>query len=230
MNINQKINEIAVQYFEGNNVKFAEKMNTSEANIRNYRSKIVPKVDFLVKLHQDLEINFEWLLIDEGDMNRKPNYIVAEPNEQYLLRSDSKKDIQHIPLYDMEAAAGLVSLFEKKQNIIDYISIPNMPKCDGALPITGDSMYPLLKSGDIVIYKEIRNIDEGIFWGEMYLLSVNIDGDDLTLVKYIQRSEKGDEYIKLVSQNPNHQPKDVLLKKINALALIKASIRINSMS
>ena len=95
--------------------------------------------------------------------------------------------------------------------------------------VTGDSMYPLLKSGDIVIYKQVYNIEEGIFWGEMYLISVDIDGEEYISVKYIQKSDQGDDYIKLVSQNGHHQPKDIRKDRIRAIAMIKASVRINAM-
>ena len=48
-----------------------------------------------------------------------------------------------------------------------------MLKCDGAIHIVGDSMYPLLKAGDIVFYKEMSIDLQYIFYGEMYLLSYN---------------------------------------------------------
>ncbi|SUJ26376.1 Uncharacterised protein [Sphingobacterium spiritivorum] len=175
------------------------------------------------------DINPVWLMTGKGDMyvNSEPSY---KPERTFLLRTDGKKEIQRIPLYDTQAAASIVNTFNGKQNIIDYISIPNMPLCDGALPITGDSMYPLLRSGDIVLYKIIQDIQEGIYWGEMYLVYLNDNGDDMTLVKYVQKSDKGEEYIKLVSQNQHHAPKDIKIKKVKAMALIKASIRVNSMS
>jgi phage repressor protein C with HTH and peptisase S24 domain len=91
-------------------------------------------------------------------------------------------------------------------------------------------MYPLLKSGDIIMYKQIHNMQDGIFWGEMYLISIDQDGDEMVTVKYIQKSDKGEKWIKLVSQNKHHDDRDVSLSKVRALALIKASIRINSMS
>lgn len=68
MDITRKINDIALQFFKGNNSRFAEKMGTSEANIRNYRSKTVPKIDFIVKLCNEFEISFEWMFNDEGPM------------------------------------------------------------------------------------------------------------------------------------------------------------------
>lgn len=229
MEIKDKIEFIANRYFEGNNVKFASKMDTSETNIRNYRKgSSQPKLDFIVNLNKQLEISFDWLLKNENGGEFEIT-AVSEPHSKYLLRTDRKTSIQKVPLYDIQAAAGLTSVFNDKPNIVDFIQVPNLPKCDGAIAITGDSMYPLLKSGDIVIYKEVKNKLDGIFWGEMYLLSYVDEGDNMTLVKYIHKSDKGEEYIKLVSQNQNHQPKDIKLRKVKALALIKASIRINSM-
>jgi len=167
-------------------------------------------------------ISAEWLLTGRGD--------IETPIQDYSKASDKRVEDQEIPLYEHEAAAGLTKLFSNSENILDFIRVPNLPKCDGAVHISGDSMYPLLKSGDIVMYKQVHDIINGIFWGEMYLLSLIIDGEDYTMVKYIQKSERGDDHVKLVSQNQYHAPKDVPLKSIRALALIKASIRINSMS
>ncbi|MGY0037336.1 S24 family peptidase [Pedobacter sp. NJ-S-72] len=226
MDIIKKVNDIAVEFFDDNNSKFASKMGTSEANIRNYRSKIVPKIDFIIRLCNEIEINFDWMFNDSGPMKMTKGGALVSAASEFILKSDNS---QRVPLYNTEAAVDLVKLFEGHENIIDYISIPNLPKSDGALYIKGDSMYPLLKSGDIVIYKRINNIEDGIFYGEMYLLSINIDGDDTTVVKYIQKSDKGEEYIKLVSQNTHHSSKDINLKHVKAIAWIKASIRINSM-
>lgn len=150
---------------------------------------------------------------------------------EFLLRTD--KVMQHnqiIPLYDIHATAGLVTLFKNdKQTPIDYYSIPNLPKVDGAVQITGDSMYPILKSGDIVFYREINNILENIYYGEMYLLDIQNDDDEYTTVKYIQTSEKGPEWIKIVSYNSHHSPKDIHLSSVKAAAFIKGSLRLNSM-
>ena len=146
------------------------------------------------------------------------------------LRTDVVSETQQVPLYDFEAVAGLVPLFNDtiKHVPIDYIQIPNLPKCDGAIYITGDSMYPLLKSGDIVLYKRVDDILNCIFWGEMYLISVDMGGEEYVTVKYIQKSQRTD-HIRLVSYNQHHEDKDVPVSKIRALAFIKASIRINSM-
>ncbi|KAF2082106.1 hypothetical protein [Flavobacterium sharifuzzamanii] len=66
--INEKIDDIAVKEFKGNNSSFAKAMNTSEANIRNYRKETMPKLDFIVKLHDLFEISFEYLLSENAEI------------------------------------------------------------------------------------------------------------------------------------------------------------------
>ena len=158
-----------------------------------------------------------------------PYNIVSLPSNRKT--KDAVYPIQEIPLYDLEATVGLKELFsggKSATQVLDTIKIPHLPKCDGAISITGDSMYPLLKSGDMVLYKEVPL--DSIFYGEMYLLAYQIDGwEEYITVKYVQKSELGDDYLKLVSQNQHHQPKDVKKAQITAIAIIKASIRINTM-
>ncbi|TPD71905.1 S24 family peptidase [Flavobacterium microcysteis] len=178
------------------------------------------------------DLNPTWLLTGQGNIFVDNEEILNNKQiETYRLRTDSYVENQQIPLYDIEAVAGLVPLFQdsKAQDPIDHISIPHLPKCDGAVYVTGDSMYPLLKSGDIVLYKEIHDVANEIFWGEMYLLGIDMSGEEYVTVKYIQKSENPG-CVRLVSQNKHHQDKDVELSKIKALALVKASIRINAMN
>ncbi|WP_426485529.1 S24 family peptidase [Flavobacterium sp. 2] len=180
-------------------------------------------------LHYYPDLNSEWLLTGNGPMIKEENTSIVIMNNDRKT-ADSLHATQEIPLYDLEAVAGLRELFSsgEPQRILDTIKIPNLPKCDGAISVTGDSMYPLLKSGDIILYKETEF--ENIFFGEMYLLSVKLnDWEEYITVKYVQKSDQGQEYVKLVSQNSHHQPKDIHVSKISALALIKASIRINTM-
>lgn len=171
------------------------------------------------------DISTDWLLRDEGEMIRTKEVI------QVLNKSkavEKKFEQQEVSLYDITAAANLRTLFDnKRQNILGTISIPNMPKCDGAVYVNGDSMYPLLKSGDIVAYKEVNDF-KNVIYGEMYLVSFMLGEDDFLAVKYINRSEI-DGCIKLVSYNTHHEPKDILLCNVRAMALVKLSIRKNTM-
>ncbi|MBR2326618.1 MAG: helix-turn-helix transcriptional regulator [Alistipes sp.] len=174
-------------------------------------------------LIQELNVNPDWLDTLEGEMFN------AEPNlSSFAHRTDGSVPMQSVPLYSIEGTAGLVPLFEQRGAFmpVNYIHIPNLPKCDGAIYVVGDSMYPLLKSGDIVLYKQLHDVED-IFWGDMYLLSIDIEGEEYVTVKYVQRSER-EGYIRLASQNPHHADKDIELSRVRAIALVKASIRMNS--
>ena len=88
--------------------------------------------------------------------------------------------------------------------------------------MSGDSMYPILKSGDIVGFKEIGNFSS-LIYGEMYLVSFTIDDDEYLSVKYVNRSEL-EGHIKLVSYNTNHDHMSIPLLRIHALAPVKSPI------
>ncbi|GCB33387.1 hypothetical protein KGMB02408_03320 [Bacteroides faecalis] len=47
----------------------------------------------------------------------------------------------------------------KNQYAVGKIQIPKISFCDGAIYVNGDSMYPILKSGDIVEFKEISSFN-----------------------------------------------------------------------
>ena len=176
---------------------------------------------------------------DKNEVKPKVKKMSSNEDTPYIIENiptnrktkDAVYPIQEIPLYDLEATAGLKELFsggKSATQVLDTIKIPHLPKCDGAIYITGDSMYPLLKSGDMVLYKEVPL--DSIFYGEMYLLAYQIDDwEEYITVKYVQKSELGDDYLKLVSQNQHHQPRNVKKAQITAIAIIKASIRINTM-
>ena len=172
---------------------------------------------------QELNVNPEWLETGQGQM-----FFEQRPEAVFTNRTDRRLPTQSVPLYNIEGTAGLVPLFadQAQAKPVNFIHIPNLPKCDGAIYIVGDSMYPLLKSGDIVLYKQLGDIND-IFWGDMYLLSIDIDGEEYVTVKYIQKSDR-EGYVKLVSQNPHHADKEVPVERIRALAFVKASIRMNS--
>lgn len=178
------------------------------------------------------QVSAEWLLTGRGNMLREEDEQLAQPTiaAQFPLRTDRQVEMQSTPLYELDASAGLVALFNEtaRQVPVSHLQIPDLPPCDGAIYVRGDSMYPLLKSGDIVLYKEVRNISNGILWGEMYLLSFEIDGDWYIAIKYIQRADD-DRFVRLVSHNPHHSPKDIPLDSIRALALVKASVRFNTL-
>lgn len=217
-------------YSNGNKSEFARMIGVSPQAIATWLSRDTFDIETIYS--KCVNLSPEWLLTGEGDMLksvREEPQIEVKPIHQ-PRSAEKKEEIQVVYLYDFEASAGLRSLFnDSRQNIIDTIKIPNLPKCDGAIHIVGDSMYPLLKSGDIILYKQMPLDINNLLYGEMYILSYEIDDDDFIVVKYIRKSDKGEPYITLGSENPEHAPRDIDFRRVTALALVKASVRINCM-
>lgn len=150
-------------------------------------------------------------------------------DHRFILRTDHKLESQDIPLYDLSATAGLMAIFNDNHiSPDDYLRIPNLPPVDGAIYVRGESMTPLLKSGDIIIFKRLALSLDSLLWGQIYLLSFIAGGDFFTVVKYVQKSDIPD-CIRLVSHNDLFQPKDIPLSSIQALAIVKASITFHTM-
>lgn len=215
-------------YSSGNKSEFARMIGVSPQAVNTWISRNTFDIDIIYA--KCINISPDWLLTGEGDMLKSNKYEpIVEVKPIHHSRSiEKKEDTQVVYLYDFEATAGLKTLFDnKKNNIIDTIKIPKLPKCDGAIHIVGDSMYPLLKSGDIILYREISPSIENIVYGEMYLLSYDIDGEDYVVVKYIRKSEKGEPFITLGSENPDYASRDIDFHRITAIAIVKASVRIN---
>lgn len=119
----------------------------------------------------------------------------------------------------------------QSDNILQDLSknapYPVIPSCDGYHIVYGDSMYPMLKSGDVVFYKRM-NSKENIVWGEKYLTLVEHEGQQIFLQSYIRKAAR-EGYAQFAGANDNTTPVEFPIKSIVELAHIKASVRVESM-
>ncbi len=219
------LNAIKNHYSLKSDAAFARFLDIKPQTLSSWYSRNTFDIDLLYSKCVGIDGNYLITGIEPIFKNEisNPGVVIRQ------LKTDHIIENQDIPLYDVQVAAGIVELFgtNNKHEPIDYIRIPKLPKCDGALYVTGDSMYPLLKSGDIVMYKEIFNIESNIIWGEMYLIYLSNDGNEYFFTKFVKRSDR-EGYVQLVSQNQHHQTVEFPIASIKALALVKASIRINA--
>ena len=173
----------------------------------------------------------EWLLTGKGEM-LKPDYGQPDMEITPINQSKSiekKEETQTINLYDFRASAGLKTILENSRAYItDTIRISNLPKCDGGIYAVGNSMYPLLRPGDIILYKIMPLNMQNLMYGQIYIISYEIEGDDFIVIKYIRKSNQGEPFISLESENPEHAPMEINFQHVSALALVRANIHINA--
>lgn len=196
---------------------------------RKTKSISANAVENILRIYSDLDP--VWVITGVGEMIKQPS--TQEASGDIIPLSHPKTPDKIYPvsefnLYDIDVSAGLSRLFsedgDRNKAYLGKISIPNMPKCDGAVKVIGDSMYPLLKSGDIIAYKEVHSI-ESVQYGEIYILQIENDSDVSVVVKYVKKSSEGNDYLNLVSYNKEHDPKDVRKESITALARVILCIR-----
>ena len=208
--------------------ELAEFLGVSRATVSNWCAR--NRIDFPLLLDKmGSDVDYNWLLVGKGNPKHHPIFCNDEQvkGEVDIIHNPKTIEIindRSVTLYDITAAANLKTLFTKKnQYAVGKIQIPSIPLCDGAIYVSGDSMYPILKSGDIIGFKEINSFSN-LIYGEMYLVSFNIEGDEYLSVKYVNRSDK-ENCLKLVSYNTHHEPMDIPFASINAMGIVKFSIR-----
>lgn len=213
MNIN-KIQEI-VRKSGIPKKKIAEQCGFTRVTLDNILSGEDVKVSNVETLANVLGINASVFF---DDVHNK-----VDTGGNHIFVNDRKKDLSVVPLYDVDARAGLQTLFLEGGQSIGNISIPNMPAADGALHVTGDSMFPVIQPGDIIAYRVLHDL-MSVTYGEIYILQMEHDGDIQVVLKIVKRSGK-DGYVKLVSYNKEHDPMDVPMQWITHIARVVFSIR-----
>lgn len=220
--VNERIRKICKFFYKNNASEMAREIDVPQSTLRdiigNKGNK--PSYDTLeAVIKRTKRIDSEWLMIGKGEMLKSEIEIARKNNEQ--LKE------QAINVYNLDEMS-LEKLFKKnEENVIGTVVIPDLPISDGAVRVRGDSMAPLLKSGDIVIYKEVDGVDS-VIYGEMYLIEVCVGTQVFMGLKYIRKSSMEGRVL-LTCYNTEYDPMEVKLTDIVGMALIKASIRFNTM-
>lgn len=129
---------------------------------------------FIIKkiLYYYPEINKSWLLYGEGDMlNTEQSPSLSPTTDKVIADNDgNNQSSQHIIKYypNVNGSMGGVQFLDDPDETVCYISIPGYSDCKFAINAYGDSMYPLIKSGQIVLMS--KWLENFIDWGRIYLV------------------------------------------------------------
>ncbi len=129
-----------------------------------------------------------------------------------------------IPYYgDINAFGGNMNVFngEHPELVTDIINIPSFNDCDCYINVSGESMYPIYSSGDIIALKRIQD-KEVIQYGEAYVLITK----ENRMLKYIRKG-KDERHWRLVSENKEHDAFEIDKNKVLTLFLVKGKIKKN---
>ncbi|HAW09124.1 MAG TPA: hypothetical protein DCW42_08185 [Bacteroidetes bacterium] len=159
---------------------FCEDLGISPYSIDKYINKghsVLTSADYIQKL-SEMGLNIEWYRTGKGEM--------LQEHEQSNIKQILKvKDKEGVPYFDLNITGGIVETFndilEKPSFFIDFLPLND---CTAYFPFWGDSMMPLLNSGDVVAVKKVNNTNV-LLWGEAYLIITNANSNNLRTVKLI---------------------------------------------
>mgnify|MGYP003303741984 CR=1 FL=1 len=188
---------------------FAKAIGIAQTSLRDcVKEGAEPKHSTLIKIIQgNPSLSPEWLLTGEGDMLKS----TATPT--YEQKRDTIKYFPNI----IGSMGGMGFLDDPKEHSIELV-LPGFNGCKYAINAYGDSMHPVIKSGQIVLLQEWK--ERFIDWGKIYLV---VTKNGYRAIKYVVPSEN-DNTILCKSENENNPPFEVEKEEIYKMFLVKGWI------
>ena len=148
--------------------------------------------------------------------------------EGAMLKHKSPTELKSntsIPFYDIDVTASIAEAFHDTPEIPQYyIDFPPLNDCTAAFPVFGESMEPDFFAGEVVLVKEITNVDS-MLWGEPYLVITNANCDNLRTIKNVYLSEDR-QYFILRATNPRYSG-DTIISRNDVLKIFLVKGKVN---
>lgn len=159
-----KYNKISQRQFETN-------VGLSNGFVNNISKGIgADKLQKILSVYPKL--NQKWLITGEGDMlNSEQSPSLSPTTDKVIADNDgNNQSPPHVIKYypNVNGSMGGVQFLDDPDETVCYISIPGYSDCKFAINAYGDSMYPLIKSGQIVLMS--KWLERFIDWGRIYLV------------------------------------------------------------
>lgn len=175
------------------------------------------------------ELNRNWLLTGEGEMittiekgsNKQTNSITSSKYQIVENIEDIPKQFRNWvkPFYpDMKVGAGL-ELGNYNAPTKYFILVPFSEKVQFWVPVEGKSMLPRYNNNDLIGLSEIHY--DGVFPGHNYVIVLKSGSAHLKRVEFLK--DKPDT-LSLVSLNPEYDPKEFYIDKIDKFFKVKMFI------
>lgn len=153
------------------------------------------------------DISTEWLLRDEGEMikNAEREQKTIEISSSVISETKRKGAL----IYDIDGTCGTDgrSIEFTDERVIGSIDAPEINPNSQIIFATGDSMLPLIASGDRIVIRKIESWDY-FNYGQVYLIITN----EYRFIKRVRKHPKDeDNFILLRSENPEYD--DISLPK-----------------
>lgn len=210
-------------YYCVSDYTFSEKIGVDRSNLSKiYSGQRTAGNAIINKIVLSTGASKDWIISGEGTMftDRHDKLISVNCNDI------KENDYRGTPIYDIDATCG----FEGREieftddKIIGSIDVPEIRANSKIIFATGDSMLPIIASGDRIVIREIENWDY-FNYGQIYLILT----EEYRLIKRIRKCEgKEDEYIILRSENKEYDDIPLHKSKIKKLFIVENILSIRN--
>lgn len=183
------------QYIGLNQGEFADSLEIAQAHLSMIESgrKSISS-NLLEKLALSYNVDFNWLLTGEGSIQRKPSatFVHSTPNFDqneadlvHLTRTTRKNNV----LVPVAAQAGYMNEWTQEyiSQELEFIRVPGVDYEARTFEVSGDSMEPILHSGDYVVCSKVEKLEE-IKSGGIYCVISSLSGISVKFCSYRQDS------------------------------------------
>lgn len=213
--------EAAVAYLIGKGVvkrdiDIVNALKMSKGTFSAYKSGKTPPSENFV---QKFESHFNIQLAEFQPGEQRERYNLFE-KKMALLKSSDVAAEDGVPVYDVPIDASFIERYrDERYEPLFHLDIPKLRNCNFGAIVSGNSMYPVMKSGTIAICRIVEDLDY-FDPGEMYFLST-INGFET--VKYVQPGEHADELL-LIPHNDKIKPTTIKKNMVVKMCIVEAWI------
>ena len=146
---------------------FAKKLNIPQTTVSNMLNRgSEPKGEMLKQIVEKFGVSADWLLTGEGEMFQQDKKLPQTTIKQQHIKTITESVAgRFIPFLDQKASAGSGQELLDVDSCDRFICIPDSAAREDmyAIKVEGDSMYPTLKNGDVVVCEVTGWHGDGIY-------------------------------------------------------------------
>ncbi len=207
--------------------EFANRIDVDSSNLSKYlNGKLTINDSLINRIVINLGLSKEWLTTGNDLPYAKVKNAVSTISFDGKIGNSNTVSFSDkgTPVYDIDVTAGAMprARMFANENIVGYVNLPSIPPGCRIVGVSGDSMQPVIRSGDLLAVRELTNIQQ-IFWGQIYVVVL----DDYCMVKYVRRHSDPDMVI-LRSENPNYDDMEIRRTDIRDLMFVQHIVHVDT--
>ncbi|WP_288530768.1 LexA family transcriptional regulator [uncultured Bacteroides sp.] len=211
------IDRITAFYTDKNwsQAEFAAKLNMEQKTVNNYLNRSrKPSFEFIDRVIRTFGLDANFFIFGSVEQNKDDNYPTEMVSNNKSRQLSARNAIKYYPAVS-GSMGGVQFLDDPEESYVDII-LPGFSECKYAINAYGDSMHPVIKSGQVVILMEWT--ERFIDWGRIYLV---VTKTGYRTIKYLKPADNLNA-IRCESENKELNPAfDIDKEDVLKLFLVK---------